>query len=297
MSSSIIKFSKEGLITPPKHVQDNLVLEVLAGSRGYGTYHDNSDFDIVGISIPKKAVYFPSSAGLICDYDDDIIPVFKKYKSENKTLDPSTQKEYEFIVYGIAHFFKLALENSPNILDVFYFPEEYVKHITQVGHLIRDNRKMFLSKKCWVAYRSYSSSQMKKLESKNPTGKRKGIVDKFGFDSKFAGHCFRLLCYAEDIINRQTIDMISHIQEIRSIIKGEWSLDRIIKEFEVRKLSLEEKIHKCDLQEEPNRDEIRELLIRCLETHWGKIEINRDNALPSALREIENTLGKVRNLF
>jgi hypothetical protein len=39
--------------------------------------------------------------------------------------------------------------------------------ISQVGNLLRENRKMFLHKGCWAKFKGYSYSQMSKLDMKS----------------------------------------------------------------------------------------------------------------------------------
>jgi hypothetical protein len=44
-------------------------------------------------------------------------------------------------------------------------PDNCVKHITKVGQLVRDNRRMFFHAGCFHKFRGYASAQMAKLKN------------------------------------------------------------------------------------------------------------------------------------
>ena len=73
--------------------------------------------------------------------------------------------------------------------------------------MVRDNRRLFLSKEAWKKFRGYAQAQLKKMNDKQPEGKRKEIVDRYGFDVKFAYHIIRLMDEAEQILLDGDLDL------------------------------------------------------------------------------------------
>ena len=56
------------------------------------------------------------------------------------------------------------------MLDSLFVPERCITHITSVGEMIRDNRKIFLHLGSWHRYRGYAHQTMHKIDIKNPLG-------------------------------------------------------------------------------------------------------------------------------
>jgi predicted nucleotidyltransferase len=270
------------------------------GSNAYGVANpDSSDFDIYGMVVPPKSIVFPHTAGCVIGFDEP--PKFEQWQ-EHHVKDESSGREYDFSIFNIVKYFKLLYDNNPNIVDSLFVPENCIKHITTVGQMLRDKREIFLSKRCWFKFRGYAASQFHKLEIKNPdeTSSRAELVKKYGYDTKFAYHIIRLLDEAEQILLSGSLQLDKNNEELKAIRRGEWTYERLKKEFELRKLSVESSFSKSSLREEPDKVEIRNLLIRCLETHYGSIteECVARNDLPiEVLRNIQKELEKVSKIL
>ena len=195
----------KNLITPPSWLEDNVVYLTIVGSMAYGAADTTvvSDMDLYGVCIPPKLDLFPHLAGYVCGFDEP--NSFQQYQ-QHHVFDASALggkgREYDLSIYSIVKFFKLLMENNPSCIDTLFTPHECVLHITQVGNLIRDNRKLFLHKGCWPKFKGYSYSMVHKMNSKtpDPESKRGQLREKFGFDTKFGMHVVRLLGEAEMIL-------------------------------------------------------------------------------------------------
>jgi hypothetical protein len=58
------------------------------------------------------------------------------------------------------------MDNNPNMLDSLFVPRRCVLHSTKIGEMVRNDRQLFLSKKCFHSFSGYAYSQLKKLQSK-----------------------------------------------------------------------------------------------------------------------------------
>ena len=155
----------------PDWLPDNTHYLVQIGSVAYGVSSNDSDVDLLGFAIPRKDDVFPHLAGEIIGFGDPYKP-FGTWQ-EHKIIDPDTQKEYDFTVHSIVKYFHLCMENNPNLIDSLFVPERCISHITSIGQMVRDKRKMFLHKGCWPRFKNYAYRQMHKLEIKESHGKRK----------------------------------------------------------------------------------------------------------------------------
>jgi predicted nucleotidyltransferase len=268
------------------------------GSTAYGVAEkESSDVDIYGFAIPPKSIVFPHTAGYIQGFDE--APNFEQWQQHHVPFPAKKEVEYDFSVFSIVKYFKLLYDNNPNIIDSLFVPEFCIKHITTVGQLVRDERRIFLSKRCWTKFRGYAASQFHKLENKNPEGKRKDLVEKFGYDTKFAYHIIRLLGEAEQILLTKNLRLDKNNEELKAIRRGEWTYERLCKEFESRKISVENSFVKSELPDEPDKEKIKNLLVRCLKIHYGNLEeVLPSQELPiNVLRKINKDIETVRHLL
>ena len=120
MPSKLASLNRQGL-TPglPKFVPDNIHLEAIVGSHAYGINTLGSDVDVYGFYIPPKHIVFPHLAGLIHGFDN-----VKPLKPWNKAgVKAQNGTEYDFAMYPIVNFFRLCLDNNPNMVDVLFVIE------------------------------------------------------------------------------------------------------------------------------------------------------------------------------
>ncbi len=163
--------SNKKLITPPKWLPTNVHYLVQMGSVAYGVSNDNSDVDIYGFCIPEKAEIFPHLRGEIPGFGENIRKPFEQYQ-QHHISDQSAHGgkgcEYDISVYSIIKFFQLCMKNNPNMIDALFVPSRCVRHTTQIGNLVRENRHIFLHKGSWHKFKGYAYSQLHKMRIKTP---------------------------------------------------------------------------------------------------------------------------------
>jgi len=165
MASLFDKLCNEQLVTKyPAFLKANIHYECIMGSVAYGVSDDTSDMDVYGFAIPPRNVLFPYSHGYILGFDKKPI-VFNQFQKHH-IKDVHKRKEYDITIYNIVKFFRLCMENNPNIVDALFVPERCILHSTAVGNHVRDNRKIFLSKKVYHTFKGYAFSQLHKMRDK-----------------------------------------------------------------------------------------------------------------------------------
>lgn len=356
----INKLFKEKLIHPPKYINDNTHYLVEMGSVAYGVAGSSSDHDLYGFCIPPKHIIFPHINGIVYGFDDKY-ERFEQWQ-EHHVYHESSKQEYDFSIYNIVKYFKLCMDNNPNMVDSLFVPQRNILHCTSVGTLVRENRRLFLHKGCWHKFKGYAYQQLKKLTTKdhegleelkkfeddnrishsvtyheamngdfsfsdsngifykgidNPypeivseyqnlytymmqKGKRSERVKIYGFDTKFAYHIYRLMSEVEQILleGDLTLDREDRREVMKAIRVGDWDYHRIIEYFSSKEKDLEELYLKSKLQYSPPINKIRELLLNCIEHHYGSIDncINREDKLLMALRDISNIVNGINEL-
>jgi len=287
MSSVIQQLTKRKLITPPPFLPSNVHYEVLTGSVAYGVSSDTSDMDVYGFCIPPKEEIFPHLRGEINGFGRQK-KRFDQY-IQHHVDDPESRKQYDITIFNIVKFFSLCMENNPNMVDVLFVPANCVLYSSAVGQMVRDRRHIFLHLGSWHKFKGYSYSQLHKMRSKNPEGKRKETVEKYGFDVKFAYHVVRLMLEVEQIMLEGDLDLQRGREQLKSIRRGEWTMDQIEEWAAAKEKDLESAYHSCKkIPHGPREAEIKQLLLECLEHHYGSLDacvITEDKAV-AALRRI-----------
>jgi uncharacterized protein len=249
------------------------------GSNAYGVADTSvkdkvPDFDLYGFAIPPKDMIFPHLRGDIPGFGTPG-QKFEQWQQPHVFDADANQgrgKEWDFQIFSIIKMFELCRQGNPNMLDSLFTPENCIVHITQVGRLVRDNRKLFVSKLVWEKFRGYAFSQMHKMESKVAEGGRQEIVAKFGYDVKFGYHLLRLLDEAQQLLETGEMDLQRAKEPMKAIRRGEWKKEDLVKWAQEKAAELDVAFTNTKLPQKPDELELKKLLVKCLEMHYGSID-------------------------
>jgi len=171
----------------------------------------------------------------------------------------------------------------------------------RIAQMVRENRRLFLSKVAWHRFKGYAYSQLHKMQSKNPAGKRKQIREKFGYDVKFAYHVVRLLSEIEQILAEGDLDLQEkgRREHMKAIRRGEVPQEDVRRWATEKERQLEALYHTSKLPHSPDEARIKTLLLHCLEEHYGSLEkcvVEPEKAV-QALRDIHEILERNKGLL
>ncbi len=294
------------LIHPPHWLPANTMYLTIMGSIAYGVADTNdpshvSDFDVYGFCIPPREVIFPHLAGHIWGFDQykDGMPknYFEQFQNHH-VVDPSAcggkGREYDLQIYNIVKYVQLCAECNPNMIDSLFTPEVCVLHCSQVGQILRENRKKFLHQGICDRFKGYAYAQVHKMQTREPEAgsKRAAVREKYGFDVKFAYHVVRLLNEAEQLLLEGDLDLQRNREQLKSIRRGEWTQEQILDYFEQKRIALEEARTRSTLPVRPNMTALRNLLLQCLEAHYGSLQgcVEVPGKAEGVLRQIRELL-------
>lgn len=283
------------LIWPPKWLPDNTQFLGYAGSAAYGVSNDTSDMDCFGFCIPPREIVFPfTDGGRVYGFGTQE-QRFRVW-SEHHIQLPDQRKEYDFSIYNIVDFFHLAMENNPNILDVLFLPRRCILHTTKIAEHVRENRRLFLHKGAMHKLRGYAYSQMSKIENKTNSSnpKRAATIEEHGFDLKFAYHVVRLMLQCEQILVEHDLDIERNSEVLKSIRRGEWTLEQLTSWFEVKEKSLETLYANSTLRHSPDEEGLKRLLLQTLEMHYGTLTstVVQTSSMSTLLSELDSLVKK-----
>jgi predicted nucleotidyltransferase len=299
--STIQRLTDRHLLRPPRWLPGNVQYETIMGSVAYGVSSDASDVDVYGWAIPPKDDVFPHLRGEIPGFGTPRkrFEVFQEHHVQDADALGGRGRVYDVTIFGIVRFFDLAMQNNPNVLDSLFTPINCVLHSTRVGDLVRENRRIFLHKGAWAKFKGYAYSQLHKIATKRPEGKRARVVAEHGYDVKFAYHVVRLIGEVEQILTEGDVDLQRDNERLKAIRRGEWTEDRLRSWFDAKEKDLERAWAESKLPAQPDEAKIKDLLMRCLEEHYGRLDacvVDPDRAV-AALRAVQADLDRVRDLL
>lgn len=296
MPSYVQKQTRQGTIQPPAWLPDNTIFEGWTGSVAYGASSDNSDMDIVGVAIPPREAVFPHTAGHIEGFG----PSRERFRvwQLHHVQDQNGNQEYDFAIYNIVDFFTLVMDNNPNMIDVLFLPRRCVLHTTPMFERVREQRHMFLHRGGFPKFRGYAMSQMSKIAGgqNRSNKKRQADITKYGYSTKFAYHCVRLLLEIEQILTTGDLILDRDSKVYQSIRNGEWSLEKLHEWMDEKERTLETLFAQSQLPEKPPVNKIRRLLMECLEEHYGSLDrlVHDSDRHANLIQDLEQLVHRYR---
>jgi len=102
------------------------------------------------------------------------------------------------VLYSLDKFVRLLLKQNPNSLLMLYLDEEDYLSVSPVGRALLERRELFRSSElAGHAFLGYAHGQLSKARRPDRNGhmgaKRRALVERYGYDTKNASHCARLL--------------------------------------------------------------------------------------------------------
>lgn len=268
--SLVIPLVARKLIDPPEWFGERIHYETLMGSIAYGVSSDTSDVDVYGFCIPPKEVLFPHVAGQISGFGKQVQP-FDQYQKHGIQI-PDHDKIYDINIFNIVKYFRLCYECNPNMIDSLYTPDSVVVRQTKIAENIRAKRDKFLSKLAFEKFGGYATSQLTKVKNRKPVGSRSVLVEKFGYDVKYAYHLIRLLDEGKQILDSGTIDLQKDVERLKAIRNGEWKLEDVLECAEEDMAQLEQLKDSSKLPEAPDMAFLKQLLLDSLEEEYGSLK-------------------------
>ena len=185
----------------PEWARHHVVLMGLRGSDAHGT------------KLPQKA-----SAAVD---DTDVFVVVRQpleyylsFAGYNKSQEhwDSAGEHLDILVYDIRKFMWLLSGGNPNVVSwLWNRPEDYLYgNNYNIGKALIEKRDLFVTKTLVNSLVGYARGQQKRMLSQNAYRgymgeKRKMLVDRFGYDVKFAAHTIRLLFLAKEALTNKTV--------------------------------------------------------------------------------------------
>jgi predicted nucleotidyltransferase len=224
--------------------------------------------------------FVPSSDPLSIDDKDTMaicVPPKDHYMGLSEFGSRGTQEivrdEWDVVVYEARKAMRLLAKGNPNVLALLWLPEHLWIKRTPAGRMLLNHRSVFVGKHVYQAFAGYASGQLAKMERGVYKGymgdKRRALVEQFGYDTKNASHCIRLLRQGiEFLATGEMVVERPDAAQLLAIKRGEWPIEKVKQEAEMLFGQAREALARSDLPANPDPALVNALCVQIVETAW-----------------------------
>ena len=249
---------------------DGLILQAEVGSGVHGTSVSGyDDRDEMGVCIePADAV--------IGNKQFEQYEYHTAWAREGGRKNRSGFGDLDETVYSLRKWMKLAMNGNPSVLVLLFAPLDKVVYIDPVGHeLRREMTSHIVSRKAGARFAGYLHAQRTGLLSHDGKGRdvtRPELIEKFGFDTKFAGHMVRLGFQGLELMKtgKLTLPMPEHEREmVKEIRLGSYTMQQCLDLAEILEEDIKQATETSPLPEQPDYDKIDAWLCETYRRAWS----------------------------
>jgi predicted nucleotidyltransferase len=215
---------------------DNEILRGVVGSTTHGTaIEGQDDRDEMGVFVePPEYVCGLTS----CDH------YIYRDQPEGVRSQPG---DLDLTMYSLRRFCHLAAQGNPSVILLLWLPAHITR--TPLGAALIDMREAFVSKESGKRFLGYLAGQKSRLKGERAnTVRRPELVEKYGYDTKFAMHALRLGLQGIELMTHRR--MVLPVPEpdlttLRAVRAGRINLADALQLIDDAEIRLGELVHAC----------------------------------------------------
>lgn len=249
----------------------NVNMLTLMGSHAYGTNTPESDTDYYGFVVPPIEYLFPNTIGNIVGFGTQL-KNFNQFEGQH--LEDGKGSVFDITIYNIARYFHLCMDGNPNMIDSLFTDKESVSFIDNIGQMVRDNRKLFLSQLCYHRFKGMAFSHISRLKNRQREGNRLELIGRYGYDVKDASHIIRLLGELKQILLNGDLDLKENSKMILGVKQGNWTKEQVLVYFDQQMSFMDKMMDEGKVYPPyaPDEKRIKSLLLWCIEETYGTLD-------------------------
>lgn len=255
-------------MTEPKHkamATRTTILLADCGSRGFGLNGPDSDHDLKGVCIE--------------DFDCHLVLEGKFEQFIEKQEPQSNLVSYpghDLVIYSLEKFIRLAINGNPDVTPLLF--SKNCKTKTLQGQELQDLTTFMIHKGWAKRFLGYMESQRQKLvgERGQKRVNRPGLVEKYGWDTKYGYHLIRLGYQGVELMETGKItmpftgDQRDHLLAIRN---GLVPLNECLQEAGDLERKLKDLAESDQWPDQPNKEYVDEWLRA---TYWSTWKLRKE---------------------
>jgi uncharacterized protein len=248
--------------------KENQILRGLVGSTAHGiNIAGQDDRDEMGIFIES-----PEQVCGLVPYEHYI----QRDRPEGVRSQPG---DLDLTLYSLRKFCRLAAKGNPSVLVLLWLPEHL--HKTPIGENLIALRDAFISRDAGEAFLGYLTAQKKRLKGElSKAVNRPELVEKYGYDTKFAMHALRLGLEGIQLMTEHTLTIPvaePNLTILRSVRNGLVNYTEAVQLIEDAETKLRILVNDCTWK--ANHEKIDKFLVEAHILYWRTMYDNESDKI------------------
>jgi uncharacterized protein len=238
------------------------ILRVEVGSTLHGAaIEGQDDLDLMGVFIEEPDTVI----GL-----EPCETFTHRTKPEGVRSEPG---DVDYSAHSLRKFMRLAVGGNPTIIQLFFAPEEKCHVLTEAGKRLRRMAPYIVSKRAGAAYLGYLIQQRMRMtgERGQKDVKRPELVEKYGFDTKFAMHALRLGFQGMELMRTGRLTFPSpQLDVLQAVRRGARTLLQTKEMILAAETLLVQAIDESSLPKDADKDAVTRFLVEEHLMRWAE---------------------------
>lgn len=198
---------------------------------------------------------------------------FEQYTKRDKPEGVRSEAgDIDLVIYSLRKYVSLALKGNPSILLLLHHPRPEL--CDDFATILRMNYWRFNSKHALRAFLGYLTQQKDRLIGSRGqmNVNRPELVERHGYDTKYAMHMLRLGYQGVEIAKTGRISLPMPVRErelVFGVRKGEYSLNTVLTTAGELAKEIEDYLHSDILPDDSDREWADDFLIECYTKAWS----------------------------
>lgn len=188
---------------------------------------------------------------------------------------PSQAGDLDLVVYSLRKWMRLALQGNPTVLIPLFAPDSEIVTITDLGQELRNNTDLIVSRQAGHRFIGYLRGQRERMLNGTVAKRvnRPELIERYGFDTKFAGHMVRLGLQGVELLETGHITLpmpepwLTWIRDLRQGRHTQQDAIDAAAELEARLLEL---VNTSALPAKPDTTRANDWLLKAYHTAWNE---------------------------
>ncbi|WP_283612366.1 DNA polymerase beta superfamily protein [Mycolicibacterium poriferae] len=245
----------------------NTILLSEVGSTMHGVTVAADDIDEMGVCIPPPEVALGVRASTL--------HVFEQYEFRTQPVGVrSGPGDIDRTIYSLRKFARLAGQGNPTVLMILYSPPEMLRAIEQPGHMLRGRRDLFISRQAGYRFEGYLKRQRERITGElSQRTNRPELVERYGFDTKFAYHALRLAMQGIELMQEGYITLPmpanarGYLVDVRT---GKYGKDEVLDHLDSLTADLQRATEKSEWLERADFDRLSRWVAEMHQEWWSR---------------------------
>lgn len=252
---------------PLDYAHENTILRTVVGSEVHGlAVNGTDDHDEMGIYIePPEAVLGAEPMEQRAVW---------RTQPEGARSGPG---DTDLVLYSLRRYMDLALKGNPTVLLPLFAPPPAVLQVNINGAGLRGLRGEFLTLAAVRRFVGYLDSQHERMMGggkRNRVPNRPELVERYGYDTKYASHALRLAYQGWQIVTERDLTLPmpeTQRDEVLAVKTGGYSRDEVSARVQQLRGEILDAIDRnpAQLPAEPDRARLSYFMVTAHRVHWG----------------------------